>query len=137
MLLLYLITAGTAVIDTENNWSKFFSVGVVESERRIRGKIEQETRYYISSIQHQNAKLFGQAVRSHWEVENRLHWVLDVTFNEDNCRIRSDNAPQNFTVIRHIAVNLLNQEKSRKLSLNNKRYLASMDDDYLLKILSN
>ena len=60
-----------------------------------------------------------------------------MTFNEDNSRIRSDNAPQNFAVIRHIAVNLLNQEKSRKLSLNNKRYLASMDDDYLLKILSS
>ncbi len=60
-----------------------------------------------------------------------------MTFNEDNSRIRSDNAPQNFAVIRHIAVNLLNQEKSRKLSLNNKRYLASMDDDYLLLILSS
>ena len=133
----WLLSNVADLIDTDSNWSNFYSVGVVESERRIRGKIEQETRYYISSIQHQDAKLFGQSVRSHWEVENRLHWVLDVTFNEDNSRIRSDNAPQNFAVIRHIAVNLLNQEKSRKLSLNNKRYLASMDDDYLLRILSS
>jgi len=133
----WLLSNVADLIDTDTNWSKFFSVGVVSSSRRNQGKIKQETRYYISSIQHQDAKLFGQSVRSHWDVENRLHWVLDVTFNEDDCRIRDYNAPQNFAVLRHIAVNLLNQEKSRKLSLNNKRYLASMDDDYLLKILSN
>ncbi|AFZ11524.1 transposase IS4 family protein [Crinalium epipsammum PCC 9333] len=111
----WLLSNVADLIDTDSNWSNFFSVGVVESERRIKEKIEQETRYYISSIQHQNAKLFGQAVRSHWEVENRLHWVLDVTFNEDNCRIRSDNAPQNFAVIRHIAVNKSKSGKKSKI----------------------
>ena len=68
----WLLSNVADLIDTENNWSNFFSVGVVESERRIKGKIEQETRYYISSIHIKDAKLFGQAVRSHWEVENRL-----------------------------------------------------------------
>lgn len=78
---------------------------MVEYIRTIDGKTKVETRYYISSLDN-NAKLLGQSVRSHWGVENSLHWVLDVAFREDDCRIRKDNAPQNFSVLRHIAVNL-------------------------------
>ena len=92
---------------------------MVEYIRTIDGKTKVETRYYISSLDN-NAKLLGQSVRSHWGVENSLHWggvsageaspaeppLLDVAFREDDCRIRKDNAPQNFSVLRHIAVNL-------------------------------
>jgi len=97
-------------------------------------KTTVETRYYISSL-NLDAKKFGESVRSHWGIENSLHWILDVALNEDDCRIRKDNAPQNFAVLRHIAVNLLGKEKSKKLGIKNKQFLAAMDDKYLAKIL--
>jgi len=107
----------------------------VESVRTVNGKTTVETRYYISSLVG-NAKLLGQSVRSHWGIENSLHWVLDVAFSEDDCRIRKDNAPQNFAVLRHIAVNLLGEEKSKKLGMKNKQFLAAMDNNYLAKVLT-
>ena len=76
-----------------------------------------------------------QAVRGHWGIENSLHWILDVALNEDDCRIRKENAPENFAVLRHIAVNLFGQEKSKKLGIKNKQFLAAMDDNYLAKVL--
>ena len=78
---------------------------------------------------------FGESIRSHWGIENSLHWILDVALNEDDCKIRKDNAPQNFAVLRHIAVNLLGKEKSKKLGIKNKQFLAAMDDNYLAKVL--
>jgi hypothetical protein len=75
-------------------------------------------------------------VRSHWGIENQLHWVLDVAFSEDNCRIRKDNAPQNLAVIRQIALNLLGRETSLKVGVKNKQFRAAMDNDYLLKVLT-
>ena len=99
------------------------------------GKTTVETRYYISSLSN-NAKLFGQSVRSHWGVENSLHWVLDVALNEDDCRIRKDNAPENFAVMRRLAVNLLGREKSNKRRMKNKQFLAAMDNEYLTKVLA-
>lgn len=121
-------------IDPNQKWSKLNSIGMVEYIRTIDGKTKVETRYYISSLDN-NAKLLGQSVRSHWAVENSLHWVLDVAFREDDCRIRKDNAPQNFSVLRHIAVNLLGKDTRSKLGIKNKQFLASMDNDYLMKIL--
>ncbi len=88
---------------------------------------------HISSL-NLDAKKFGDSVRSHWGIENSLHWILDVALNEDDCRIRKDNAPQNFAVLRHIAVNLLS-DKSKKLGIKNKQFLAAMDDSYLAKII--
>ncbi|MEG5136926.1 MULTISPECIES: ISAs1 family transposase [unclassified Microcoleus] len=123
------------LIDPENQWEKLHSVGMIESVRIVKGKTTIETRYYISSSPN-NAQKFGESVRSHWGIENRLHWVLDVGFREDDCRIRKDNAPQNFAVIRHISLNLLNQEKTSKTGVKNKRLRAGWDDDYLTKILA-
>ena len=77
------------------------------------------------------------AVRSHWGIENELHWSLDVTFHEDLCRIRKGAGAQNFAILRHIALNLLKQEKSAKLGLKGKRLKAGWDEAYLLKILLN
>ena len=93
-----------------------------------------ETRYYISSLT-SDARRLAQAVRSHWQVEPSLHWVLDLAFLEDTCRIRKDHAPQNLAVVRHIALNLLTQETTAKLGIKNKRLRAGWDEDYLLKVL--
>ena len=97
-------------IDPENKWKELNSVGMIESVRTENGKTTVETRYYISNL-NLDAKKFGDSVRSHWGIENSLHWILDVALNEDDCKIRKDNAPQNFSVLRHIAINLLGKEK--------------------------
>ncbi len=82
-----------------------------------------------------NAEVFDQAVRSHWGIENSLHWVLDVSFREDECRIRRDNSPENFALLRHIALNLLSQEKTAMMGIQNKRLQAAWDDQYLAQVL--
>jgi predicted transposase YbfD/YdcC len=117
-----------------DKWVKFTSIGMIQAERRIDGTIERETRYYISSLT-SNAQRLSQAVRSHWLVENSLHWVLDLAFLEDACRIRKDYAPENLAVVRHIALNLLTQETTLKVGVKNKRLRAGWDEDYLLKVL--
>jgi predicted transposase YbfD/YdcC len=132
----YVMLAGIGLqLDPDSVWSKFSSVGMVESIRLSDGKTTVETRYFISSLI-KNAEEFSNAVRSHWGIENSLHWVLDVALKEDDCRIRKDNAPQNFAVLRQIAVNLLGKEKRVKRGIKNKQFLAAMDNNYLLSILA-
>ncbi|MBH8565374.1 ISAs1 family transposase, partial [Nostoc sp. CENA67] len=92
-------------LDSDSVWSKFSSVGMVESVRSLNDETTVETRYFISSLE-ENIEQFANAIRSHWGIENSLHWILDVAFKEDESRIRKDNAPQNFAIIRQIAVNL-------------------------------
>lgn len=121
-------------IDPKNEWANFNSIGMVESVHIVNNKTTVETRYYICSLR-SNAKKLGTSIRSHWGVENSLHWVLDVTFREDDCRIRKDNAPTNFAVLRRIAINLLSQEKSKKMGIKNKQFLAAMDNNYLSQVL--
>ena len=99
-------------------------------------KLKSETRYFITSLSHE-AQQLSQSIRGHWSIENQLHWVLDVGFNEDNSRIRKDNAPENLAIIRHIALNLLKQNKSGKGSIRSKRNRAGWDNNYLLEILTN
>lgn len=130
-----ILTGITERIDPNHKWSKLKSIGLVESVRTVNGKTTVETRYYISSLSN-NAELFGQSVQSHWGIENSLHWILDVALNEDDCRIRKDNAPENFAVMRRLAVNLLGQEKSHKRGVKNKQFLAAMDNEYLMKVLT-
>lgn len=122
-------------LDIEQKWAKLNSVGMVEYIRTLNGKTTVETRYYISSLT-QDAQKFGEYVRSHWGIENSLHWVLDVAFREDNCRIRKDNAPENFAILRQIAVNLLGKEKRVKVGIKNKQFLAAMDNKYLARVLA-
>lgn len=130
-----MLTGIGAQLDPDSVWSKFSSVGMVESIRLSDGKTTVETRYFISSLI-KNAEEFSNAVRSHWGIENSLHWVLDVALKEDDCRIRKDNAPQNFAVLRQIAVNLLGKEKRVKRGIKNKQFLAAMDNNYLLSVLA-
>ncbi|MBW4678317.1 MAG: ISAs1 family transposase [Desmonostoc geniculatum HA4340-LM1] len=122
-------------LDPDSVWSNFKSIGMVESVRQVDGKTTVETRYFISSLE-DNAKKFAHCVRSHWGIENSLHWVLDVALKEDDCRIRKNNAPENFAILRQIAVNLLGKEKRVKRGIKNKQFLAAMDNKYLERVLA-
>ena len=122
-------------IAPQQKWDSLQSIGMVESVRTVDEKTTVKTRYFISSLPN-NAQIFAKSVRNHWQIENSLHWVLDVVFREDDCRIRKDNAPQNFAVLRHIANSLLNQEKTFKTGMKNKRLKAGWDNEYLAKVLS-
>ena len=121
-------------IDPSGKWENLTSIGMVESVRVVNGKTSVETRYFISTLNNDAQKL-ARAIRGHWSVENSLHWLLDVAFKEDNSRIRKDNAPANFAVLRHIAINIIGQNKSRKLSVRSKRFLATLDREYSNELL--
>jgi predicted transposase YbfD/YdcC len=122
------------LIDSEQ-WTGLQSIGMVESVRKIGSEITTEVRYFLNSFE-SDAQVFAHAARSHWQIENCLHWCLDVAFREDNCRIRKDYAPQNLAVVRHIALNLLSREGTEKMGMGNKRLKAGWDNDYLVKILT-
>ena len=115
------------------NWRKLKTVSRIRSQRWIGEEKTSEDRYHIASIT--GAKPVLAAVRSHWGVENELHWTLDVAFDEDRSRVRKGYGAENFAVLRHIALNLLKQEKSSKRSIRGKRLLAGWDGKYLLKVL--
>ena len=123
-------------LDPKNKWAGLRSIGRVEAQRIIDDDVTSEIRYYISSLAGDAAQ-FGRAVRTHWQIENCVHWVLDISFREDDCRIRTGSGPQNMAVLRHIALNLLQQEHSAKCGVKNKRLKAAWDNDYLLKVLSH
>lgn len=130
----YSITSDIDWLDDKNEWAGLNSIGMVESIREINGKTSYEKRYYISSLTC-DAKLFGNSVRSHWGIENSVHWVLDIAFREDESRIRNGDAAENFAAIRHIALNLLRNNKSFKGSIKTKRLNAAMDTEYLNKVI--
>jgi len=115
-------------------WKGLQGIGMVERERHIKDHISCETSYYLLS-QKLDAEEFAKKVRAHWGIENKLHWVLDVSFREDECRKRAGNAAENFAIVRHIATNLLKQENSMKKSINVKRLRAGWDNSYLMKVL--
>lgn len=114
-------------------WAGLQSIVRVQRERRQQENIQVETAFYISSLV-SDAEVVLDATRSHWAIENSLHWVLDVTFREDQSRIRSGNSPQNMTVLRHLALNILKKDKS-KGSLRSKRYKAALNTTFLEKLL--
>ena len=107
---------------------------MVESERYIDGKTTSEIRYFIRSLT-ADAKIFANAVRKHWAIENQLHWVLDVSFREDESRVRRDNAPENMAVFRHVVMNALRKEKTCKKGVKAKRFKATLQAEYAQKVL--
>ena len=120
----------------ESNWPHLKSVVMVETVAIVGKKTRQSKRYYISSIEKAKAEEMAKRVRSHWGIENNLHWVLDIGFREDDNRIRSGRATENLGVLRHMALNLLNKENSKGKGMKAKRHAAGWDNSYMLKILS-
>ena len=123
------------LIRNVQNWAGLQSIAMVICTRIIGEKQTMHVRYYISSLP-SNAKRILEAVRKHWSIENKLHWVLDVAMNEDHSRVRKDQAPENLAVLRHIALNLLKQEKTAKGGLHARQLQAGWKEDYLLKVLA-
>ncbi len=120
----------------KENWKELKTIIMVESQRDVNDEISEEIRYYISSMEN-SAEEIGKAVRNHWGVENGLHWKLDIGFREDECRKRKGNAAANFAIMRQIALNLLNQEKTiMKAGVKAKRLRAGWDNNYLLNVLN-
>jgi predicted transposase YbfD/YdcC len=115
-------------------WPSTQTSVMVKSQRECWNKISTETKYYISSLPSDVVKIAG-AIRSHWSIENQLQWFLDVVFGEDDSRIRKDYGAENFGTLRRLALGLLQRETSLKKSIRLKRYRASMNNDYLLKVL--
>jgi predicted transposase YbfD/YdcC len=131
----YWITSTIDWLGATASWANLQSLGLVESRREIGAQVEIERRYYLVSLPADGVR-FSNAVRQHWGVENGLHWVLDVSFDEDACRIRKDRGAQTFSVLRHIALNLLKRESQHKRGIKARRKRAGWDRDYLLQVLT-
>jgi predicted transposase YbfD/YdcC len=125
-----------ACLDPAHAWPGLRSVVQVETERRHGEQCSRETRYYLASLPPEAARL-GHVIRAHWQVENCWHWVLDVHFREDACRVRGGDGAHNFAVLRHLALNLLCQDSSVRGSLAAKRFRAALDHAYLLRLLAS
>ncbi len=128
-----------AMLSGCDTWTALCTVIHVHAKRQVGTDVSEEDRYYLSSLPRDTPNLAAQALdatRSHWGIENQLHWVLDVAFREDASRTRSGNAPENFAVLRHIALNLLRRDKSTRLGIEARRHKAGWDTQYLLKLLA-
>jgi predicted transposase YbfD/YdcC len=123
-----------AWLQERHDWPGLEAVVIVESMREIGDRIERETRFYITSLV-LLANLLGPIVRSHWSVENSLHWVMDMLFRDDECRIRTDHAPANFTTLKHMAHNLIRKAPGKD-SLRLRRKIAAWDDDFLASLIA-
>lgn len=121
-------------IADQARWPKLKAIGMAVNETLRDGKLTRELRYYILS-KPLTARAFGEAVRSHWAIENRCHWQLDVTFQEDQCRLRKGHADANFSSLRRTALSLLKNNHSRRVGIKNKRLIAGWDEDYLTEVL--
>jgi predicted transposase YbfD/YdcC len=121
-------------LQERHDWPGLKAVVVVESSRELGDKIERETRFYITSLV-LLANLLGPIVRAHWAIENSLHWVMDMIFRDDECRVRTDHAPANFATIKHMAHNLIRRAPGKD-SLRLRRKVAAWDDDFLASIIN-
>ena len=131
----YWVMGNTEYLIGAEKWAKLTTIGCVESQRQVGDKVTIEMRYYLLSLPLE-ATQFAAAVRGHWGIENQLHWILDVGFREDQSRATQGYCAENLAVIRHLAVNLISQEKSAKGGTRAKRLKAGWDDQYLTKLLA-
>jgi len=131
----YRTTDAIDFLDQKEEWNDFKSIGMIESERQIGDQVSMEHQFYLSSLP-SDAKTLAKAVRQHWGNENGLHHVLDVTFREDEQRMRLNNSAQNMTLMRRCVVNLLKQETTGKRSIRGKRLKAGFDFPYLKTVLA-
>ena len=121
-------------LDPQGQWPQLKAAVRVVGHRQTEEGGASQPRYYISSWVAPAEQLLA-AISSHWSIENSLHWTLDVTFREDQCRVRKDHGPQNMATLRQIGHNLLNNERTLKVGIQGKRLNAGWDEDYLLKVL--
>jgi predicted transposase YbfD/YdcC len=130
------IIADLSLIENCKKWTGLVAIVKIDRERTFKAsnKVEQETSYYISSLS--NAKTIGKGIGSHWGIENKVHWVLDVAFNEDHSRKRAGNAAQNFSNLNRISINLLKKDDA-KLGIKGKRKMIGWNDEYIFKLLEN
>lgn len=131
----YYITPAPADLPGREEWIDLRTIGMVIRKREIDGKETVEVSYYLSSLP-PKVRQFANAARAHWQIENRLHWVLDVIFAEDKSRIRSGNAAETTALLRRLALSILEQDTSVKTSLKTKRLLAGWDKEFLERILT-
>jgi predicted transposase YbfD/YdcC len=117
-----------------HGWPGLNAIAMVESTRETKGVIEKDTRIFITSLV-MLAHLLGPVIRSHWAIENSLHWVMDMVFRDDECRVRTNHAPANFTTIKHMAHNLLRRPASKD-SFRLRRKVAGWDDEFLASLLT-
>jgi predicted transposase YbfD/YdcC len=129
----YWTTDDLSRLATRDAWKDLQSIGMIESERQIGAHVSHKTRYFISS-RAANVRPFAMRVRGHWQIENQLHWRLDVVMDEDKAHIRVNHGPENMAVLRHMAINLLKHESS-KMSIQSKRLQAACDNEYLEKVI--
>lgn len=130
----YTVTADVDWFEEKSKWMNLTTFGMVESTREIGDQTTHETRYFISSLPC-DAKRFAEAARDHWGVENSLHWCLDISFGEDDSRVRSGHAPANLAIIRRFALSLIKQDPQRKIGVKASRKRAGWGNDYLLHLL--
>jgi predicted transposase YbfD/YdcC len=115
-------------------WAGLCTVARIRAQRQVGVERSCEDRYHLASIT--GAERVLGAVRTHWSIENELHWTLDIAFDEDRCRVRKDHGPENLAILRHLALNLLKQDKTCTRGIKGKRLLAAWKEDYLLKVLA-
>ena len=131
----YWTMGNTEFLIGAEKWTGLKSIGMVESERNVNGVVSIQQRYYILSIE-SDVHRFSQSVRSHWSIENQLHWILDVGFDEDASQCCRGYTAENLAVIRHVGINLLSRDKKTKVGVKTKRLKAGWDDNYLKHILN-
>lgn len=122
-------------LNPDGRWAGLRSVAVVQAERRVGTDATQERRYYLSSLPADAVRL-NRLVRTHWQIENQLHWVLDTAFSEDQCRVRMGDGAQNLALLRRVALSLLKRDTTAKLGIKGKRRKAGWDEQYLLHVLT-
>uniref|UniRef100_UPI003D271C42 ISAs1 family transposase n=1 Tax=Nitrosomonas communis TaxID=44574 RepID=UPI003D271C42 len=128
-------TADIAWLQERHDWKSLRSIIAITATRETDHKVPGEARYFISSLDANDPERLERVVRAHWAIENNLHWVLDIAFDEDSNRTRKGHSAANLAVIRHIALNLIKAEKTSRVGIKTKRLKAGWDNEYLLRVI--